>query len=237
LLAAYLAKQGFEGPDSVFETGRWGSFLETFGGKKGDPELLTRNFGAQWRLDRCSIKPHATCRGTHAGIDALDILMQQHGLTRDDIESLEVEISDFQFGMCGGKTIEARAQAQMSLPYALAARLHYGKVFLAELEQSAWSAPEIRPLLDRISVTVDPLMKDEDEPAITIITRSGDRHRLVVEFPLGGPQNPLSDERIIDKFDALVAGILPSERIDALRDFVLDLENQADARDLLRILQ
>ncbi|MGZ9718490.1 MmgE/PrpD family protein [Rhizobium miluonense] len=237
LMAAYLARQGFEGPDSVFEAGRWGSFFATFGAGKDDPQALVRDFGLSWRLNRCSIKPHATCRGTHAGIDALDLLLEHHDLTTRDIAAIEVDISGFQYGMCGGKVIESRAQAQMSLPYALAARLRYGKVFLAELEEAAWSAAEIGPLMDRISVRIDPAMKDEDEPAITIVTVAGERHRLVVEFPLGGPQNPLSDERLVGKYAALAGMVLPATRIDALKDFVLDLENQIDARSLPALLQ
>ncbi|MBB6488495.1 MmgE/PrpD family protein [Rhizobium lusitanum] len=237
LMAAYLARHGFEGPDSVFEAERWGSFFATFGAGKGDPQALLRDFGDYWRLNRCSIKPHATCRGTHAGIDALDLMLQQHGLEPADIAGIEVDISGFQYGMCSGKVIESRAQAQMSLPYALAARLRYGKVFLAELEESAWSAAEIGPLMERITVRIDPAMKDEDEPAITIVTAAGGRHRLVVEFPLGGPQNLLSDERLIGKYAALAGLVLPGSRVDALSDYVLDLENQTDARSLLALLQ
>ncbi|TXI07018.1 MAG: MmgE/PrpD family protein [Rhizobium sp.] len=237
LMAAYLARQGFEGPDSVFEAERWGSFLATFGAGKDDPQALIRDFGDYWRLNRCSIKPHATCRGTHAGIDALDLMLQSHGLVPADIAGIEVDISGFQYGMCGGKVIQSRAQAQMSLPYALAARLRYGKVFLAELEEAAWSAAEIGPLMDRIAVRIDPAMKDEDEPAITIVTTSGERHRLVVEFPLGGPQNPLSDERLIGKYAALAGMVLPAARVEALSDYVLDLESQTDARNLLALLQ
>jgi len=237
LMAAYLAKREFEGPDSVFDAERWGSFFATFGAGRGDPQALVLDFGTNWRLNRCSIKPHATCRGTHAGIDALDLLLQRHGLDAADIEAIEVDISRFQHGMCGGKTIESRAQAQMSLPYALAARLHYGKVFLAELEEAAWSAAAIGSLMDHITVRIDPAMRDEDEPAITIVTNNGERHRLIVEFPLGGPQNPLSGERLIGKYAELAGMALPSHRVNALCDFVLDLENRADARSLLDLLQ
>lgn len=236
-MAAYLAREGLEGPDRVFDAGRWGSFFATFGAGKSDPQALVRDFGDYWRLNRCSIKPYATCRGTHAGIDALDLMLQRHGLAAADIAAIEIDISGFQYGMCGGKIIQSRAQAQMSLPYALAARLHYGKVFLAELEEAAWSAAEIGFLMGRIMVRIDPAMKDEDEPAITIVTTTGARHRLVVEFPLGGPQNPLSDERLIGKYAALAGMVLPASRVDALRDYVLDLEKQTDARSLIALLQ
>jgi 2-methylcitrate dehydratase PrpD len=164
-------------------------------------------------------------------------MLQRYGLAPTDIAAIEVDISGFQYGMCGGKVVSSRAQAQMSLPYALAARLLYGKVFLAELEEAAWSAAEIGPLMDRIAVRIDPAMKDEDEPAITIVTAAGERHRLVVEFPLGSPQNPLSDERLLGKYAALAGMVLPAAKVGAIGDFVLDLENQTDTRSLLALLQ
>ena len=55
--------------------------------------------------------------------------------------AIKADMSRFQFGMCGGKVIQSRAQAQMSLPYAIAARLRYGKVFLAELEDDGMVGP------------------------------------------------------------------------------------------------
>lgn len=237
LMAAYLSMRGFEGPETVFEDDTWGSFLATFGGGRGDPSALVADFGSNWRLNRCSIKPHATCRGTHAAIDAIDLLFEKHGLTPEQVAAIQVDISGFQHGMCGGKILTSRAQAQMSLPYALAARLHFGKVYLAELEEAAWSAPAIGSLLDRIVLRVDPSMKDEDEPAITITTADGNLYSETVEFPLGGPLNPLSDDRLVAKYADLAGTVLPPAKVSAIRDFILNLENRPDARALLELLQ
>jgi 2-methylcitrate dehydratase PrpD len=237
VMAACLAARGFEGPDAVFEPGVWGSFFETFGATKGNPAMLVKDFGLNWRLERCSIKPHATCRGTHSAIDAVDLMLERHRLGPQDISSIEVAISQFQYGMCGGKTLTSRAQAQMSLPYALAARLLYGKVYLAELEEAAWAAPEVGPLLDRIAVNIDPAMKDEDEPAITVVTTDGGRYSETVEHPLGGPLNPLSNDRLIAKYTDLAEMVVPAVKVCSLRDFVLALEERPDARALLQLLQ
>jgi 2-methylcitrate dehydratase PrpD len=139
--------------------------------------------------------------------------------------------------MCGGTTVTTRAEAQMSLPYAVAARLTYGKVFLAELEPAARSAPAIGQWLSRIEVRIDDTMKDEDEPAITLVTAGGRRFRACVEHPLGSPANPLSDDRVIGKFADLAAGILPPPRLSAVRDFVLNLDREPDAGRLPGLLQ
>lgn len=237
LTAALLAASEFTGPTEIFEPDAWGSFFKTFSPGQSAPHLLTEAFGADWRIDRCSIKPYATCRGTHSAIDAVRQLRAAHRLAVEEIAAIEVEMSGFQFGMCGGKDIASRAQAQMSLPYAVAAELQFGKVGPAELEQDKWSSPAIQVWLDRSQVRIDPSMADADEPAVTLIARDGRRHRTIVEFPSGSPANPLADEQLIAKFRDLAGQILPAHQIARIENAVLSLDETADARDLPGLLK
>jgi 2-methylcitrate dehydratase PrpD len=235
--AALLAASEFTGPKEIFEPDAWGSFFKTFSPGQSTPHLLTETFGEKWRLDRCSIKPYATCRGTHSAIDAVRQLRSAHYLAVEEIAAVEVEMSGFQFGMCGGKVIASRAQAQMSLPYAVAADLVFGKVGPAELEQDKWSSPAIQAWLDRIAVRIDPRMADEAEPAVTLVAKDGRRYRVIVEFPAGSPANPLPDEQLIAKFRDLAGQILAAPRIEKIEKAVLNLEKVADVRDLPDLLR
>jgi 2-methylcitrate dehydratase PrpD len=237
LTAALLAASEFAGPTEIFEPEVWGSFFKTFSPGQSTPHLLTEAFGETWRIDRCSIKPYATCRGTHSAIDAIRQLRSAHRLQAEDIAAIEVEMSGFQFGMCGSKDIASRAQAQMSLPYALAAELQFGKVGLAELEEVAWSSPPIARWLDRTLVRIDPGMADADEPAVTLVTKDGRRHRTIVEFPSGSPANPLTDDQLIAKFRDLAGQVLPASQIARIENAVLNLDEILDARDLPGLLK
>lgn len=236
LIAADLAAAGLTGPEALFED-VWGGFFPTFARTPASSGALLAEWGGFWRLNRCSIKPYATCRGTHSAIDALDLLLTRQGLRPLDVARVEVAISGFQHGMCGGTRLTSRAEAQMSLPYAMAARLEYGAVGLDQLETPAWSAPQIAAWINRIALHIDAEMADEDEPAITLIAQDGSRHRATVEFPLGAPQNPLGDDRIIAKFEALCQRVLPKDRTLALRDQILTLDTARDAGPLLALLR
>lgn len=237
ILASFLARSEFQGPATVFESDQWGSFFATYCGSQADPQALIRDYGVFWRINRCSIKPYATCRGTHSAIDAINLIFARCGLEATDVAKVEVGMSAFQFAMCGSKLVTTRAQAQMSLPYAMAARLHYGKVFLDELAHNAWEAPEIVDWLDKMTVAIDKTMADEDEPEVKLITHSGEEHRQRVETPLGSPDNPLSKVQITGKYYDLGKGILPLAQIDAIAELVADLEHMADVRALLPLLQ
>jgi len=237
LSAALLATSEFTGPVKIFDAETWGSFFQTFSPNESDPGLLTEGFAERWRLDRCSIKPYATCRGTHSAIDAVRQLRAMHGIATGQIAAVEVEMSGFQFGMCGGKTIASRAQAQMSLPYAVAAELEFGKVGPAELDPAAWSSLAIQTWLDRIAVRIDPGMADEAEPAITLVTEDAQRHRAIVEFPYGSPANPLPDDQLIAKFRDLAGAVLSGPQIDRIENAILSLDAAADVRDIPNLLK
>ncbi|HXS07042.1 MAG TPA: MmgE/PrpD family protein [Rhizomicrobium sp.] len=235
--AALLAANGFTGPAKIFDPEAWGSFFKTFAPRGADPDRLIEGFGEAWRLDRCSIKPYATCRGTHSAIDAVRLLLSKHQLKATDITAVQAEMSGFQFGMCGGSAIGSRAEAQMSLPYALAAQLHFGKVGAAEMEESARSSPQIRDWLNRITARIDARMRDEDEPLITLVTGDGRQYSATVPFPYGGPANPLPDDQLIAKFFDLGGLALPPARLEAIKNAIITLDGVSDVRALPQLLK
>jgi len=232
LTAALLAASEFTGPVEIFEPEAWGSFFRTFSPDHSEPHLLTEAFGEKWRIDRCSIKPYATCRGTHSAIDAVRQLRATHHLKVEKITAIEVEMSGFQFEMCGGKAIASRAHAQMSLPYAVAAELQFGKVGVAELEEVAWSSPSVASWLERTKVRIDPAMADEDEPVVTLIGTDNLRYRTRVEFPHGSPANPLPDDQLIAKFRDLADTVLRKSQIDEIENSILQIDRIPDVRRL-----
>ena len=162
--------------------------------------------------------------------------MSTQNLVPSDIAALHIAISAFQYGMCGSTCSTTRAEAQMSLPYALAARLHYGKVFLAELADGAWQDPQIAHWLACTTVQIDPQMSDDAEPAITVTTHAGARYTQTINHPLGGPQNPLSDDQVIAKFRDLVAPVISVETSNRIVDMVLQLEHCDDVVTLSTLL-
>jgi len=234
--SALLARVNFQGPTNILQPASWGSYLSTFAQDKGCAQNLIENFGQNWRINRCSIKPYATCRGTHSAIDALDWILDHHHLDKNSIVAIDARMSTFQANMCGGKVVKTRAQAQKSLAYALAARLTYGKVFLQELEEEAYKSDEVKSWLKRITIISDDTMKQADEPEITLITTNNERFSACVAYPLGSPQSPLSDEKIIEKFIHLSDHILSVSQIDTIIDSVLTIDRFPDVRDFVHSL-
>lgn len=232
LLAALLAREGVSGPSQVFAD-VWGGFFNAFAADTQEPAALLAELGTNWKLMRCSIKPHASCRSAHAGVDATLALLGHRSCDLDALDRVHVRLSGFVERMCGGRDLHPLASAQMSLPYAIAAALVYGHAGLASYADAQRRDPRIERAMARIVLEVDPSMSDLDEPFVTLALYGAEPRTLQVSVPLGDPRNPLSDDALFAKYRSLAGVVLADEPRDALADAVLRLEQIDDVRMLL----
>ncbi|RQV68742.1 MmgE/PrpD family protein [Burkholderia cenocepacia] len=231
VLAALLAREGVSGPARVFDD-VWGGFFNTFAAPSHAPDALTDGLGAHWKLMRCSIKPHASCRSAHAAVDAALQLADGRTFAAGEIERVTVRASAFVARMCGGRDLSTLSSAQMSLPYAVAAALVFGDTGIDAYRADRRTDPSVTALLARITVDVDPALGDLDEPTVSLQRADGTRESRHVPIALGDPRNPLPDAALLAKYRALASTVFDSARVDALSDMCLSLDRQADARVL-----
>lgn len=235
LLAARFAQQGISGPARLFED-VWGGFLHTLAAATSTPEALDADLGTVWKLARCSIKPYASCRGTHSAIDALGLLLDQLNVPVDQVEDIQVSLCGFLRDMCGGQDVGTLAAAQMSLAYALAARLVHGHCRLQAYDDEARNDPRIVQWMSRIRLEVDPQLSEDGEPVVTLRTVDGRQASLCVEVPLGAPGNPLSDVALEEKFFSLAMRVMTKRQAEELLGQLWRLEELESVRTLDRWL-
>ncbi|MFD8517258.1 MmgE/PrpD family protein [Streptomyces antimycoticus] len=233
--AALLAAHGVTGPARIFDD-VWGGFLSTFAPAGAEPAALTAGLGREWRISRCSLKPYASCRSTHSSVDAVGAVLDRHGLGADDVADIHVRLNRAVYDMCGGTDVTTLAAAQLSLAYAVAARIAFGGAGLDTYDEEKRHSPRVRSVLERIVLEVDPAMDSDTEPVVTVVTRTGARHEQHVADPLGSPTNPLDGPAVRAKFDGLAARALPPNRVRAVADTVQRIESLADATALMSLL-
>jgi 2-methylcitrate dehydratase PrpD len=235
LLAARFAQRGITGPSRLFDD-VWGGFLRTLAGVSSQPEALDADLGVVWKLARCSIKPYAACRGTHSAIDALGLLLEQLQVGADQVEDVHVSLCGFLLDMCGGRDASTLAAAQMSLPYALAARLVHGHCRLAAYDDEQRGDPRIAHWMSRIHLEVDSQLSEDGEPVVSVRTVDGRRASLCVDPPLGAPGNPLSDAALEQKFFSLATRVMPQAQAGELLEQLWRLEESESVHSLDRWL-
>lgn len=232
LLAALLAREGVSGPTQVFAD-VWGGFFNAFARDTRATQALLHELGETWKIMRCSIKPHASCRSAHAAVDATLDLLRGAPCDPDRLQGVHVRLSAFVARMCGGRDLRNLASSQMSLPYAIASVLVNGHAGLSAYLETARLDPRMAAVMERITLEVDPSMSDLDEPVITLTKRGEAPRSQQVLTPLGDPLNPLADADLLAKYRSLAGIVLDDASTNALAHAVLELEKIADARTLL----
>jgi 2-methylcitrate dehydratase PrpD len=235
LLAALLAREEVSGPTQIFQD-VWGGFFNAFAPDTQQPDALLAELGVTWKIMRCSIKPHAACRSTHAAVDATLDLLHGQAADLDKLLGVHVSLSAFVNKMCGGRDLHTLASAQMSLPYAVATVLVNGHAGIGAYLDTQRRDPRIAAVMERIKLEVDPAMSDLDEPVITLTTTDAEPRSQQILVPLGDPRNPVSDADLVAKYRSLAGMTLPEACVNALESAVLDLDNLADARTLAQWL-
>lgn len=235
LLAVLLAREGFRGATMIFED-VWGGFTKTFAPLSEDPAAWTKELGVDWKIGRVSIKPHTSCRSTHAAIDAAEIMMKRHNWKSTDIKEIIVELNPFVQGMCGGRDTATLPGTQMSLPYGIAAMVAYGSAGLGSYTEKMRSSDKVHKEMDKVKLVVNACMPSDEEPSVTIVTNSGMRDQVKVEIPRGSPANPVEDNELLTKYRSVAAMIWKEEIIDKLPKLILALEAVSDINEISHIL-
>lgn len=208
LTSLQLAKSGFIGHSDPLG-GR--GFFKMMTGKE-DVELKPVMLNGTYAIMKSYTKPYASCRYTHPSVEAAIHLRDR--VEGSDVEEIDIRTYDLAVAGHDHTEIPGSYSAKMSIPYATAAGLLYGKAGLQEFSEEAVSGSEILNLTKKIKVAADEelskVFPEVQAAVVTIKTKNGEFTERV-DFPKGEPENPLTDKEFRDRYNGLMeyAGILP----------------------------
>jgi len=229
LMAALLAQKGFTGPRHIFE-GKKGFLNAT--SREYDLEILTQGLGETFHTSRNSLKCYASCGHTHSAIDAALEAWGSRGLDATAIRSVTVYIYKEALDLL--QEVEANTPyfAKFNLPFCVATALNYGHVDLDDFIDERLTNPEMLQVMRLISLNVDPeltrLYPQKWPARVEIEMANGERYQAYNEYPKGDPENPLSEQELIGKFNKLCGDTLERHEKDRIIELVLGLEEVHD---------
>jgi 2-methylcitrate dehydratase len=251
-----LAKRGFTGPLRLFE----------------GPNGLNRMFGQQilidWTNSSLEMIRHTVmkkyCSLIHGQpvIEAVLALKRQHNLSADAVASVTCETFQGGFDLAGGGSFgpkehpTTKEQADYNLKYLIAVALLDDQVGPAQLDEARVNAPDAQALLAKVNVKPNPRFT-QGYPEhlgcrIVICTRSGDIYTKDQTGYEGGQDQPLTWQRVVEKFhwlaepyadanlrQAIIAEveILDEQPISVLMGLLARVKSAATFRPTLRGLQ
>jgi 2-methylcitrate dehydratase PrpD len=242
--AAGLAEVGYTGIKRVFER-PYGGFLSTFGeGHDPDTSQITKNLGEAWHTEGIAVKIHAAMGGLHPAIDAALALSTDRDLAADDIAAIRIEVPDaiYHHGWWQPERPLTTIGAQMNIGYAVAVALLDGQVRPAQFHDERIDADDVWQLIARTEVRLEntPQVTTWTEPGyntrVILTLRDGEQLTQALNQPHGGPDEPLTNAEIRDKYRALTTQVTDTTRSAKIEQLVLDLENQDRLDDLVDLL-
>jgi 2-methylcitrate dehydratase PrpD len=228
LICAAMAAEGFKGPMAAFE-GKWG-FLHAYA-PNADAAKAVAGLGEVWETLNLAVKPYPSCRYTHAPMDGLIRLKDQHGIAAEDIEEVEIGLAETGWKIVGNPDENKHepksvVDGQFSMPFCAAVALREGRMgwddYATHLKDKA-----TLDLCRKVKVSVDQraqaLFPANMAGAVRIRTKSGEFETLI-EVPLGEPANFMSEAAFKAKFDGLAEPYLGRDKCDKLADALMHLE-------------
>jgi 2-methylcitrate dehydratase PrpD len=234
ILAAQLAAEGFRGPPDGLE-GREG-FVNAYAGRF-DAEAALAGLGSRYRLLESGFKPHAACRYAHGPIDAAARLRAAHGFGVDDIEAIDVRISELAHRQSAFYEPGTVASAQGSTPFVIAACLALGRSALTAADvKTAFHDERTWRLHRHVKVHIDPAMDRMGRGcSIVIALRDGRRLEDAVPLPRGEPENPMSDAEIAAKFMRQAEPVLGSRQATEIAERMAELDRLPNVAGIMSL--
>jgi len=241
VLAALMAREGYEGPVEVIE-GKEG-FQHVIHNVELKPEILLEGLGERFMITDCGYKAFPTEALTHQPMSAVLNIMQKHGLVAEDLAKIHIQTTARGADILSDPSKydpQTKETADHSLPYCLAAAAADGGVYPNSFTDEKLFDPRIRTLLGKIEVVandgIDGLFPAVKRAIATITTNDGREFTETVDHAKGSPQNPLSDEELIAKFRANAEGVMDTARQDAIIEAVWNFDTCTDVGDFMKLL-
>lgn len=202
LTSIQLAKSGFKGHHDPLG-GR--GFIKMMTGKD-EIDLKPVLLNGTYAIMKTYTKPYASCRYTHPSVEAAIHLKEK--VCTEDIERIDIKTYSLAVAGHDHTDILGSYSAKMSIPYATAAGLIYGKAGLQEFCEECVRGKKILDLTKKIHVESDAelsAMFPSIQAAIVNITKKdGSVLTERVDFPKGEPENPLDEVEFKGRYDDLM---------------------------------
>ena len=231
--AATMVAAGFTAVDDPL--GGTHNFFSAFAATAA-PHELTAELGSRYEIMRASIKKWCVGSPIQAALDALTLLMAEHGLRADDVRRIIVDMPDDRLHIVDNRTIP-----DICLQHLLALTLADGALTFASAHDYArMEDPAVLAVRQRIEVVPSAELTaavPARQAIVAIETTDGRTVRHRTFAVRGTPDNPMDAAEVEAKARDLIVPIIGAERAEKLIAAVASLEKLETVLDLRPLLR
>ncbi len=228
VLASQLAARGLTAADAAIDGPQ--GFLMAMQSSGTDMTDSLQMLGAVWEIVEGGItmKLYPSCAATHPTIDTLVDLKREHDIDPALVESVEIAVDPVVPTVLVYDRPETGLEGKFSLHFCAAAALVRGVVGIETFERASVTEPEIRRLVERVTMRVDETLGVEVPPLtqalIHVRMTDGQSFTRAVTGARGYPDRPPSDDERWAKFRQCAGRVLSDESAQAALTMLERLE-------------
>lgn len=208
--AADLAMHGFEAAKHLYELN--GGVLDAMIQDR-NVQVPPLDFEERWEILGNGFKPFASCRATHASIQAAQSLARRIGSRR--IAKVRAKVDPTALVAAGILEPRTPLEGKFSTPFCIAIGLRGYAGVATDFNGTAMSDESVReiiPVVELEAIQGQPL----HEAHLDVYLEGGEHLRADTPIMLGHPDNPMGWDALETKFRGLVEPIIGRDKVGAL---------------------
>jgi len=240
VLAALLAGSGFSATEHAVD-GPQGLLVAMQAGRHelGD---AADPLGQVWEIVEggITVKLYPSCAATHPTIDTLLDLRTEHHFIGADVEAVEIAVDPVTPTVLIHDRPATGLEGKFSMHFCAAAAVAQGRVDIQTFEASGIADPDVRALLPRITMRVDPSV-GIDQPTLTeavvgVRLADGRSFERRVRGARGYPSHPPTADELDRKFRACAERAVPPDVAGDALGWLRELDQQPRVSSLMDLL-
>lgn len=230
ILAAQLASEGFEAATHLYELDK--GLLDAFIQDK-IVEVPPLDFGERWELLGNGFKPYASCRATHASIQAARTLAARVGTKK--VARVHAKVDPTALVASGILDPRTPLEGKFSVPFCIALGLRGYRAVASDFNETTMRDPavmQVVPVVELEAVQGQSLHAAH----LDVYLDDGEHLHADTDVVIGHPDNPMEWDDLRAKFEGLVEPILGAAKTEALYASLRNFDEPGSLRTATTLL-
>lgn len=201
-------------------------------------KIISELGNPRWHLHNIWIKKYPCCFLTHRQIDIGFKLKEENELSPDKIELIEIDAGPIDV-TCDRPTPRHVEDSRFSFQHIMAGLVIDGDINYDTFTDKKIADPEFQSFRSKVKVIHRNDWAPEFNSGIARVAIKLIDGRIVEDTarqPLGGSENPLTQDEFLKLYKKYTKEFLSDEQITKTANFILNLESQKNVKELMQIL-
>lgn len=229
-VSALLAAGGFTATPFIVE-GRRGVAEVMSSGR--ELSRLTDDLGQHWEMFQNGLKPYSCGVVSHAAIDAAIAIHNRPGFNPDNVEVVNAFVHPLVPELMGKTELKVGLEGKFSSYHCMAVGLIDGAAYPDQYSDARVADPKVAAMRQRVKLNVD-TTQQEESVRLVVTMKDGSTIEQVTTHCSGSPENPLTDDKVNEKFLVMATKSLGADEAKATLERLWKLETAATLAGIVK---